>query len=62
LERVYCCSISNLRGSEQAKKGEEGDRHGAEGRVEDGQIGLGGHHSPGGKDECAELVGGHTKQ
>ncbi len=30
--------------------------------VVDGQIRLGGHHSPGGKDERAELVEGHTKQ
>jgi hypothetical protein len=56
-------SVVNVRaGSQQAKKGNEGDRHGVEGRVEDGQIGLGGHHSPGGKDERAELVEGHTKQ
>jgi hypothetical protein len=55
-------SVSNVRGSQQAKKGNEGDRHGVEGRVEDDQISLGGHHSPGGKDERAEMVEGHTKQ
>ena len=30
--------------------------------VMDGQIRLGGHHSPGGKDERVELVVGHSKQ
>ena len=27
--------ISNVRGSQQAKKGDKGDRHGVEGRVEE---------------------------
>jgi hypothetical protein len=49
-------SVGNVCGSQQAKKGNEGDRHGVEGRVEDGQIGLGGHHSPGGKDERAKWL------
>ena len=55
-------SVGDVRGSQQAKKSNKGDRHGVEGRVEDGQIGLGGHHSLGGKNERAELVEGGTKQ
>jgi hypothetical protein len=55
-------SVSNVRGSQQAKKGNEGDQHGVEGRIEDGQIGLGSHNNPGGKNERTELVEGHTKQ
>jgi hypothetical protein len=33
-------SVVNVRGSQQAKKGNESDQHGNEGRVEDGQIGT----------------------
>ena len=54
-------SVGNVRGLQQAKKGNKSDRHRVEGCVEDGQIGLGGHHSPSGKDERAEMVEGHTK-
>ena len=54
-------SIGDVRCSQQAEKGNKGDRYGVKGRVEDGQFGWGGHHSPGGKDERAELVEGHTK-
>jgi hypothetical protein len=49
-------NVGNVRGSQQANKGNEGDRHGVEGRVEDSQIGRGGHHSPGGKDEHAKWL------
>ena len=54
--------IGGVRGLQQAKKSNAGNPHRVKGRVEDGQIGLGGHHSLGGKDEHAELVGRHTKQ
>ena len=54
--------VGNVRSSQQAKKGNKGNRHGVKGRVEDGHIGLGGHHSLGSKDERAKLVEGHTKR
>ena len=49
-------NVGNVRGSQQANKGNEGDRHVVEGLVEDSQIGRGGHHSPGGKDERAKWL------
>ena len=54
--------VGEVQGLQEAKKGYEGDQHRVKCRTEDAEIGIGGHHSLSGKDECTELVEGHTER